>query len=352
MKTNVSLLSSGGQLQLVPGNIQNEAVSVLRDSGATIIRVYKEFVLEPDMTGKIVPCFQFSGTLENMPIAQIHIDTPFLSSKAKTVVGAFPGADLIIGNVLGVMSPTNEDIQNWHALKLVQLGTVQTRAMSSKTEPKPLKIKSVPLDTSPEELKKIQAEDQSLRLCFQNAQTGKEKMFKFSSAKYIIKNGLLYRQYKRNSQEQDQLVIPSLLGPSVLKLAHDVPVAGHMDKGNRYILTIVDSARRWPEAIPLRNITTMAVAEAIFCAFSRLGLPKQVMSDRGTQFMFELMKELFKLFGMQPINTSPYHPANNGMCERLNGTLKTMLRKVEEDRPKDWDRYLPAVLFAYREVRQ
>lgn len=67
--------------------------------------------------------------------------------------------------------------------------------------------------------------------------------------------------------------------------------------------------------------------------------------------MSELMKELFKLFGIQAINTSPYHPASNGMCERLNGTLKTMLRKVAEERPKDWDRYLPAILFAYREVR-
>ncbi|GFS01482.1 LReO_3 protein [Elysia marginata] len=68
--------------------------------------------------------------------------------------------------------------------------------------------------------------------------------------------------------------------------------------------------------------------------------------------MSELMKELFKLFGIQPINTSPYYPASDGMCERLNGTLKTMLRKVAEDRPKEWDPYLPAVLFAYREVRQ
>ncbi|GFR82395.1 Gypsy retrotransposon integrase-like protein 1 [Elysia marginata] len=266
----------------------------------------------------------------------------------------------------------------------------------------------------------MQAEDQSLRLCFQDADTGKEKMFKFSSAKYTIKNGLLYRQYKRNCQEHDQLVIPSLLVPSVLKLAHDVPVAGHMgvartkerilqsfywpnvqkdvkmycrscktcqmtlakrrtpkapvqpipvisepfqkvaidldgpiaphiDKGNRYILTIVDSATRWPEAIPLRNITTVAVTEAVSSAFSRLGLPKQFLADRGTQFMSELMKELFSI---QPINTSPYHPASNGMCERLNGTLETMLRKVAEDPPKDWDLYLPAVLFAYREMRQ
>ena len=45
--------------------------------------------------------------------------------------------------------------------------------------------------------------------------------------------------------------------------------------------------------------------------------------------------------------TSPYH---NGMVERFNGTLNTMLRKMASEKPKDWDRYVPAILFAYREM--
>ena len=40
----------------------------------------------------------------------------------------------------------------------------------------------------------------------------------------------------------------------------------------------------------------------------------------------------------------------NGLCERFNGVLKSMLRKMCQERPRDWDRYLQAVLFAYREV--
>ena len=42
----------------------------------------------------------------------------------------------------------------------------------------------------------------------------------------------------------------------------------------------------------------------------------------------------------------------NGLCEKMNGTLKSMLKRMCQERPKDWDRYLPAVLFAYREVPQ
>ena len=137
------------------------------------------------------------------------------------------------------------------------------------------------------------------------------------------------------------------------KIAIDLvgPIAPATERGNRFILTIVDSATRWPEAIPLRSITSTSVAEALFGAFSRVGLPRQILCDRGAQFTSELMRELFRLFGIDPITTTPYHPQSNGMCERLNGTLKTMLRKVAEERPRDRHRYIPAVLFAYREVR-
>ena len=50
--------------------------------------------------------------------------------------------------------------------------------------------------------------------------------------------------------------------------------------------------------------------------------------------------------------TTPYHPMCNGMVERFNGTIKTVLRRMCSERPKDWDRYLAAVLFVYREVLQ
>lgn len=42
----------------------------------------------------------------------------------------------------------------------------------------------------------------------------------------------------------------------------------------------------------------------------------------------------------------------NGLVARFNGTLKQILRRLCSERPKDWDKYLPAALFAYRDASQ
>ena len=130
------------------------------------------------------------------------------------------------------------------------------------------------------------------------------------------------------------------------------PIHPVTDKGNRYILTLVDYATRYPEAIPLKTIETERVAEALLDIFSRVGIPQEMLSDMGTQFTSSLMKEVSRLISVKQITTTPYHPMTNGMVERFNGTLKQMLKRMCSDRPKDWDKYINAVLFAYREVPQ
>ena len=124
------------------------------------------------------------------------------------------------------------------------------------------------------------------------------------------------------------------------------------DKGNRYILTVVDYATRYPEAVALPKIEAERVAEALLSVFCRVGFPREVLSDCGTQFTSEVMREVSRLISMRQLFTTPYNPRCNGLCERINGVLKSMLKKMCQERPQDWDRYLPAVLFAYREVPQ
>ncbi|XP_060062936.1 uncharacterized protein LOC132543450 [Ylistrum balloti] len=130
------------------------------------------------------------------------------------------------------------------------------------------------------------------------------------------------------------------------------PLEPATDRGNKYILTIVDYATRYPEAVALKGIETERVAEALVEVFSRVGVPTEMLTDQGAQFTSNLMKEVSRLLSIRQLTTTPYHPQCNGLVERFNGTLKRMLRRMSTERPKDWDRYLNALLFAYREVPQ
>ena len=136
------------------------------------------------------------------------------------------------------------------------------------------------------------------------------------------------------------------------RIAVDIvgPLQPITERGNRYILTIIDYATRYPEAVALPGIETERVAEALVDVFSRVGVPREMLTDQGSQFTSELMKEVSRLLSFKRITTTPYHPMCNGLVEKFNGTLKQMLKRMCAERPKDWDKYLNALLFAYREV--
>ena len=132
-------------------------------------------------------------------------------------------------------------------------------------------------------------------------------------------------------------------------------IVGPLDRsktGNKYILVLCDYATRYPEAIPLKNIDAETTSEAVAEVFTRFGIPREVLTDQGSNFMAELLGEVFRLLDISHIKTSPYHPQTDGLVERFNGTLKTMLRKFVQEHPNEWDKLLPYLLFAYREVPQ
>jgi hypothetical protein len=131
-----------------------------------------------------------------------------------------------------------------------------------------------------------------------------------------------------------------------------VDIVGPLERssgGNKYILTIMDFATRYPEAIPLKTTDARTVADALCQTFTRFGVPSELLSDRGSNFLSKVMAALLDILKVVHIKTSPYHPQTNGMLERFHGTLKAMIRKTCPE-PKEWDKWLPYLLFAYREA--
>ena len=120
------------------------------------------------------------------------------------------------------------------------------------------------------------------------------------------------------------------------------------ERGNRYILVVVDYFTKWPEAFAIQNQETRTVAQKLVDEWvSRYGVMQQLHSDQGKNFASETFKELTDILGVKTTQTSPFHPQGDGMVERLNRTLKDMLSRVINEKQKDWDVWIPQALLAY-----
>ena len=134
------------------------------------------------------------------------------------------------------------------------------------------------------------------------------------------------------------------------KVAIDVVGPLPMTKSkNRYILTYIDLGSRYPDTVPLSTTTADVIAKALLNIMSRLSVPLEILSDRGSNFLSSVMKETFKFLGILQSKTAPYRPQSNGAIERFHHTLMKMVRKSAADH-RDWDEHLQYLLFACREA--
>ena len=78
------------------------------------------------------------------------------------------------------------------------------------------------------------------------------------------------------------------------------------------------------------------------------GIPENLLSDRGTSFLSQLIIDLCEILGIKKINTTAYHLQYDGMIERFDRTLKSMSRKHAARFGNQWDRYLSGILWSYR----
>ena len=121
---------------------------------------------------------------------------------------------------------------------------------------------------------------------------------------------------------------------------------------NEYLLTIMCSSTRFPEAIPLRSIKTNTILKALIKLFTLFGLPKSIQSDQGTNFMAHAFQQVMNQLGIKQYKSSAYHPESQGALERFHQTLKTMIRMYCTENSRDWDEGVHLLLFAVRESVQ
>lgn len=86
--------------------------------------------------------------------------------------------------------------------------------------------------------------------------------------------------------------------------------------------------------------------------FAQVGLPRTVLTDRGSPFTSTLMRKVCQLLGIEQVFATVQHPQMDGLTERLNQTLKEMLNKATQAHSKSWDLCIDPVLFALQESPQ
>ena len=120
-----------------------------------------------------------------------------------------------------------------------------------------------------------------------------------------------------------------------------------VSEGYSYLFTIIDRFTRWVEAVPLVSMTSEDCARALIRHWiSRFGVPSQIVSDQGRQFVSRLWHELHTLLGIHQVRTTAYHPQSNGIIERFHRTVKERL--MARSAGPNWMDHLPLVLLGIR----
>jgi len=115
--------------------------------------------------------------------------------------------------------------------------------------------------------------------------------------------------------------------------------------GHIYILLAVDYVSKWVEAKATKTNDSKVVSDFLKDhIFARFGIPKFLISDRGTHFVNRTITALLKKYGVTQRVSTAYHPQTNGQVEVSNCEIKSILEKTVAPSQKDWSQRLDDVL--------
>ncbi|VDI45138.1 Hypothetical predicted protein [Mytilus galloprovincialis] len=119
--------------------------------------------------------------------------------------------------------------------------------------------------------------------------------------------------------------------------------------GNEYIMVVEDYFTKWTESYAIPNHQALTVADKLVTEFiCRFGCPFQIHTDQGREFESGLFAAICDKLGIDKTRTCPYRPQSDGMVERFNQTLQSILRLFVNEHRNDWDDHIPFINMAYR----
>ncbi len=119
-------------------------------------------------------------------------------------------------------------------------------------------------------------------------------------------------------------------------------------KGNKYILGFIDYFTRLAVTVAMSDISAESIARAYLeRVVAYFGPCETLLSDRGSNFLSDIVTQICRLMQTKRVATTAYHPKTNGRIERFWGSLKTMLRMYVDQDQQNWDDVLPIVTYSY-----
>ena len=117
-------------------------------------------------------------------------------------------------------------------------------------------------------------------------------------------------------------------------------------RGKMFFL-VLDAHSKWPIITEMSSVTSQQTLRILFHLFATYGLPEQIVSDNGPQFVSDAFRDFMKKYDIKHIRTAPYHPASNGAVERLVQTFKQAVRAMGNS-PGGMQQMIDEFLFTYR----
>ena len=403
------------QIQTCEGSCNGIPVEIMLDSGCTTVGVKRSLISEDQLTGQVQRCQQFDGSIVELPLAMVSLDCKFYSGSVEACVIDNPVCDVILGKIQGSTfhcvqtqavqtraqaKEANKPFRPLLTSKTPKLNIAANDCATAQKADDSLKNLfgkiSSPGKKIGDQIESFVVRDgllyrrlvnmatnqtvwqlcvpkplrESVLIAAHDSIFGGHMAFKSTLKRiypfffwpgyskdvkaYCRSCSVCQKTFPKGRVPPAPLQEQPLVDIPFSRVAIDLvgPITPTSARGHRWILTLVDVATRYPDAVPMKSITTEAVAESLVEMFSRVGIPDEILSDRGSQFTSDVMREVCRLLSVSQLHSAPYHPQCNGMVERFNGTLKNMLKRLMTDKPSDWDRYISAALFAYREIPQ
>ena len=155
---------------------------------------------------------------------------------------------------------------------------------------------------------------------------------------------------QKHSYRQFEIKVPKFITgryQPMEKISMDTigPLPADAD-GNQHAVVIIDMFSRFMTIYPVKTTDSIDAAEALLNHIGHYGVPAQVQSDKGSQYVNDILAEFVELVGTEHVVGIAYSKEEQGIVERANGKVGEWVRKLIYDRKLEhtlWSKFLPFV---------